>query len=368
MVMGLSMSGQNLISNGSFELKAYCPANFNQSSLNILTGWKQPTGGTPDYFHECSKKAGVPNNIFGEQAAFDGQGYAGLVTFTSSKPNYREYLQFKLKHPLSAGQKVCIEAQITPAEKASFVTDGFGIALTAFQPKSSDQKTLNLEESLANPKLHLIDEAEYWTKISDMFVAKGGEQYLTIGNFRFDRDLTILRRTEADGADMANDWSYVYIDDIVIRPIDSREECSCVNDRIVEVLHDPPLELGEVRELEISTVLFEFDSDKIVSESKEQLKEVVNTMERYSVSFMQIIGHTDIVGQVDYNYELSKRRAQAVIDFMADQGIDPARLQISWKGAGDPVANNDSAEGRAQNRRVEFRILEYKYESYNVED
>ncbi|NNE56411.1 MAG: OmpA family protein, partial [Flavobacteriales bacterium] len=345
LAFGVTATSQNLVSNGGFEQKAYCPVTFNQSSLNILTGWKQPTSGTPDYFHECSKKAGVPKNLFGEQSAYEGGGYAGLVAFTASKPNYREYLQVKLDRPLRSGEKVCVEVELSPAEKAAFVTDGFGIALTSFQPKSTDQKTLNIRPQLQNPRLHLLDETNYWTKISEMVIAEGGEEYVTVGNFTFDRDLTILKRTAAQGADMANDWSYLYIDDIVIKTVEEREECSCVNDLIMEQIHDPPLELGEVREIDISTILFEFDQDVITDESKEQLKSVLKTMEKHGISFMEIIGHTDVIGEDGYNFELSKRRAQAVIDYMADKGIDPSRLQISWRGALEPIANNESDTG-----------------------
>lgn len=357
---------QSLIKNGSFEEKAYCPANFNQSSLNILTHWRQPTQGTPDYFHECSGKAGVPNNVFGKQPAYEGQGYAGLVTFTSGKYNYREYLQIKLDRPLTAGEIVCVEAQLSPADMSLYVTDGFGMFFSTRKLHQGDQKAIRRAPQMENPSLHLINDHGFWTKISDTFVAEGGEEWLTLGNFKYDSDLTILRRTREDGAVDSNNWAYLYIDDLKVKRVDKREDCSCVNDLIKETVHDPPLELGEVREIDISSILFEFDKDIITADSKEELKSVIKLMKRRDVAFMEVIGHTDIVGADGYNFDLSKRRAQAVIDYMAEQGTDPDRLQISWRGANVPVANNDSDLGRAQNRRVEFRILEYKYELYEV--
>ena len=361
-----TLSAQSLIKNGGFEEKAYCPASFNQTSLNILTNWKQPTQGTPDYFHECSRKAGVPGNVFGKQDAYEGQAYAGLVTFTSGKRDYREYLQIKLDRPLTAGEVVCVEAQLSPADMSLFVTDGFGMCFSSGMLKQGNQKVISRKTQVANPRLHLIDEHGFWTKISDTFVAEGGEKWLTLGNFRNDSDLTILRRTREDGAVDANDWAYLYIDDLKVESVDKREDCSCVNDIIEETVHDPPLELGEVREIEMSSILFQFDKDIITTESKEDLKDVIKLMKRRKVAFMEVIGHTDIIGKDGYNFDLSKRRAQAVIDYMSDQGTDPERLQISWRGSNLPVADNDSDLGRAKNRRVEFRILEYKYERYDV--
>ena len=361
-----TLSAQSLIKNGGFEEKAYCPASFNQTSLNILTNWKQPTQGTPDYFHECSRKAGVPGNVFGKQGAYEGKAYAGLVTFTSGKRDYREYLQIKLDRPLTAGEIVCVEVQLSPADMSLFVTDGFGMYFSRGILKQGNQKVISRNTQVGNPRLHLLDEQGFWTKISDTFVAEGGEEWLTLGNFRNDSDLTILRRTREDGAIDANDWAYLYIDDLKVEIVDKREDCSCVNDIIEDTVHDPPLELGEVREIEMRSILFQFDKDIITRESKEDLKEVIKLMKRRKVAFIEVIGHTDIVGENGYNFDLSKRRAQAVIDYMSDQGTDPDRLQISWRGSNLPVADNDSDVGRAKNRRVDFRILEYKYERYNV--
>jgi outer membrane protein OmpA-like peptidoglycan-associated protein len=69
-----------------------------------------------------------------------------------------------------------------------------------------------------------------------------------------------------------------------------------------------------------------------------------------------IEGYTDSVGNDDYNRGLSERRAGAVRSYLVDQGVSSARLTASGKGASDPVASNDTASGRQQNRRVEVII------------
>jgi len=98
-LLALSFSAaiaQNLVPNPSFEENSYCPVTFNQTSLNLITDWRQIATGTPDYFNACSDKAGVPTNVFGNQSAKAGDAYAGLVTFASSKRDYREYLSAPL--------------------------------------------------------------------------------------------------------------------------------------------------------------------------------------------------------------------------------------------------------------------------------
>ena len=72
---------------------------------------------------------------------------------------------------------------------------------------------------------------------------------------------------------------------------------------------------------------------------------------------MQVVGHTDNVGDAGYNQGLSERRANAVADILLDAGIPFARIRTIGRGEAQPVGSNLTAEGRAQNRRVEIVIL-----------
>ena len=71
----------------------------------------------------------------------------------------------------------------------------------------------------------------------------------------------------------------------------------------------------------------------------------------------QILGHTDSIGREGYNMLLSRKRARAVRDFLMHAGIDAARLSADGRGEAEPVADNDTPEGRSQNRRVEIRLF-----------
>ena len=68
----------------------WCPNDYTQSELKTLKGWSQCNAGTPDHFDACAagSASGVPKNIFGSQQPLDGEAYAGLVLYASSKPNY----------------------------------------------------------------------------------------------------------------------------------------------------------------------------------------------------------------------------------------------------------------------------------------
>ena len=71
---------------------------------------------------------------------------------------------------------------------------------------------------------------------------------------------------------------------------------------------------------------------------------------------VEIVGHTDNMGPDVYNMDLSRRRAQAVIDYLTGKGVAEERLSLAYFGETQPVDSNDTREGRANNRRVEFVI------------
>ncbi len=363
LVAMLASTAQNLVINGSFETKSYCPSNFNQQSLNTIAGWWQATDGTPDYFHSCSDKAGVPNNVFGQQPAKDGEAYAGLVTFSvGNKRNYREYLQSKLTRPLMAGEMVCIEMSVNAADYCNYITDGIGILLTEKRVESNLQTELSYMATMSNPRFNMLDESNEWQLLSDVYTAKGGEEYITVGNFKADKELKVIRRTEDLSDKGYGTWSYMYIDDVKVRPVQRKLECSCENEYLASIAVDPPLELGEYKKIKLDAVLFDFDDDALTDDALQQLEEVYILLKKNRAMFMEFSGHTDVMGPDGYNMGLSQRRAQRVIDHLVSKGINAQRLQLTFYGKQQPVANNDTDVGRHQNRRVEFQLLEKKFE------
>lgn len=105
-------------------------------------------------------------------------------------------------------------------------------------------------------------------------------------------------------------------------------------------------------------ILFDVNSDKIKPQSFGVLKDIANVLTENSSVNVNIIGHTDSDGNSSDNLTLSKRRAEAVkASLVKDFGINASRLQTDGKGASQPIASNSTAEGKANNRRVEFLKL-----------
>jgi outer membrane protein OmpA-like peptidoglycan-associated protein len=72
---------------------------------------------------------------------------------------------------------------------------------------------------------------------------------------------------------------------------------------------------------------------------------------------IKVTGHTDNVGSDAYNIDLSKRRAQSLIDFFVAHGLSKDRIEIDFKGESDPIDNNSTPEGKQHNRRVDFVFI-----------
>lgn len=102
-------------------------------------------------------------------------------------------------------------------------------------------------------------------------------------------------------------------------------------------------------------ILFDVNSDKIKPESYGTLKELALVLKEHAEVHIRVVGHTDNDGEENTNLELSKKRAASVKNSLVQEfGIDAGRIQTDGKGESQPVGDNTKAEGKAQNRRVEF--------------
>ena len=114
-----------------------------------------------------------------------------------------------------------------------------------------------------------------------------------------------------------------------------------------------------------SGLLFDFDSAALRANAEQDLAEFAESMQDFPETNILIVGHTDAKGSADYNQQLSERRAGSAADYLGRRGLDSDRLITTGKGESEPVATNETAEGRQQNRRVEVAI--YATEEYREE-
>lgn len=106
-------------------------------------------------------------------------------------------------------------------------------------------------------------------------------------------------------------------------------------------------------------IYFRTNRSTIKPESYALLDEIAGILVKHDeIKLVEIAGHTDSQGRDSYNLKLSDGRAKAVADYLVDAGVAEARLQAKGYGETEPIGDNETEEGRAANRRVEFRILE----------
>lgn len=196
---------QNLVLNPSFEDYNACPTGlsglaFTPTYIDFPTvkHWVSPLKqATPDYFNACApmtQGVGVPDNSFGYQQARTGSGYTGIIAWESEYKNgqltldYSEYIQTKLAHPLQAGERYCVtyyvSASATNKLQYNYIAiDELGINFAHNQTSVSSGYLMNLHYDLITPVGMFLSDTLGWTKVQEIYTARGGEEWMTIGRF-----------------------------------------------------------------------------------------------------------------------------------------------------------------------------------------
>ena len=229
---------QNLVKNHSFENAWSCPEDYNGYAVKFpFPDWINPNNGTPDLMHSCSAlRAGVPENFAGYMYPYDGGAYAGIILremFDDSLRVYkgvsREYLQTKLTEPLKKNTLYCVKFYYVNAKKSMYSVDALGITLTVEQIKAKNADRILQRPQITNRPGHIMDNMDEWTEFCGYYRARGGENYLTIGNF-WDNSTTQYVTNKNEYSDSAFFYAYYLIDNVSVFEIESEFECGCLND------------------------------------------------------------------------------------------------------------------------------------------
>ncbi|MDR1006593.1 MAG: OmpA family protein [Bacteroidales bacterium] len=366
----------DLIYNPSFEEHLTCPNKIEAyGEMTEVLGWWQPTGGSSDYYNKCGKKqTSVPKNKLGIQMPRSGVGMVGIYT---SKTTYREYIQTQLKEKLLKGEKYKLTFYVSLSEYSSGAIATIGGLFTTYKLSDTVREMLAINErtmhdfnvkekrttyfkpQVVNPFEKPLTNTQQWMKIEGEFVAQGGEQYLTIGNF-YPSD----KSNVVDIADLTYllPGAYYYIDDVslVCLTCGMPKQIAAVSEggspiTITKQKEKKPYEVGQV--VVLKDIFFDFDKSILLPQSYIELNNLLDVLNKYPQMTIELRGHTDNYGTDAYNLPLSQRRAAAVYDYLIAHGIDKSRLSYKGYGAKIPIADNNTDEGRAKNRRVEFSIL-----------
>ncbi len=224
----------NLVPNPSFEDTVSCPTD---GDIIRAKFWANPTTYSPDYFNQCVVATGpgdsfsVPNNWYGIQTARTGRAYGGFILHAIG--DNREYIQANLLSSLTAGEKYNVSFYVAVADSSPYATNDVGLYLSNNAISSTTSKFLPYFPQISNnPISKPLTTANTWNKIQGTYKAIGGEQYITIGNFKDDANSDT---THLNNGAWGVQFSYYYIDDVSVTLLDTTigiNDISILNNKI----------------------------------------------------------------------------------------------------------------------------------------
>lgn len=340
----------NIVPNPGFERFSNPPTNWTYKGSTfgeIVKYWSSATTASPDVY---GQGVHVPQDWrekgFGDQKPHGGESMAGLTLFgcTNGKPHCREYIEIQLSEPLVVGQTYYVEFWTTHLQK-SLQINNLGAYFSVGEIKRATDEILVREAQVLATNLVPAPEGK-WVKVSGYFQAKYEAEYIVIGNFNDDENtLSELYREDCFN------YAYYYIDDVLVKKSPPYRPVPVKPDDLTL----QKLETGKT--FLLKSIFFEFDRDELMPRSYVELNKLLKIMRLHPKMVIEIVGHTDNLGEDDYNLNLSMRRARAVASFLIDNKIATTRLRFRGEGESKPIATNDTDEGRAQNRRVEFVVV-----------
>jgi hypothetical protein len=215
-------SQYNLVPNSSFEFFSECPnMSLNYCSINVVEQWQGTITNSTDYFNSCATTfiCNVPfiSSSIQFQYAENGVGFAGLWISNGYSVNYREYLQVQLNESLISNKFYFIKFYTNNSNGTFYACNNIGVYFSAINinPNNEDS-VIHVNPQILKYRNPIISDTLNWVEISGIYQAQGGEEYITIGNFKYDSETDTLNTGNG-----TYPGAYYYIDDVSVIPIDS---------------------------------------------------------------------------------------------------------------------------------------------------
>ncbi len=342
----------NIVPNPGFEKYASQPLGWTYKGAvfgEVVKYWFSATTASPDIYGPGVR---VPvdwaEKGFGKEKPRSGKNMAGLTVWgcTNGKPHCREFIEIQMAEPLVVGQTYYVEFWVMPLARSLFINQ-IGAYFSVGEIKRTTDELLVREAQVRADKVVRATKGQ-WAKVSGYFQAKYEAEFILIGNFTEDN---LTQTEEPPGVPEPFNYAYYYVDDVLVKKSPPFLPVPVKPDDLSLV----KLEKGKT--IQLKNIYFEFDKDELMPRSTVELNKLLKIMRDHPKLSIEIVGHTDSYGNDAYNLDLSKRRAQSVINFLTQNKISATRLKARGEGENNPVAGNNTDEGRAQNRRVEFIVL-----------
>lgn len=359
-----------MIENGGFEL-AETGEMKKFHWLELADGWRSATYIKADLFSEGAKGAGqsIPKNEYGTQATIDGSNYAGFRAYSKDPKKERTYIGRNLVKQMEKNKTYCIKINVSLADLSRYAVNNIGVNVTKSRVQTGNDKSIiapNFQiRQVLNP---VISEREGWATICGTYTANGGEGAIIIGCFAEDDDLKIEKMTKPKGETETQILdAYYYLENVEVNEVESSAMCICGDEEIKEVvIYSPPFmdfdALSTEEKIVNSTVYFGQESASISAVAERDLETFAEFLKANSSIKLKLTGHMDLVEFEDSKTksrltDIGARRAENIITFFVERGIDRSRFTVQDKAASTPLSKYKTPMQLAKNRRVEFTQL-----------
>lgn len=364
--------GQNFLINGGFE------------DTNICSEYKAPCA--PEAWFRIPP-TDVNVNTKKSNAIYKGNTSELVVVENNKKPiDYRVFLYTMLIKPLEKDTIYQFTLYINPLHHTNFE---LGVKLTDHEIVSGELNPIDYNADFKITPQHSIKESKTgdWQKMSLTYTAKGGERFITLGNF----DNEPLKQIEDIKPNNTFGDIIYLLDEISITPIhqnySSNLDTIGLKNQLYQQNHrhtnrtrlskdqiitlttlDQPKSSLYPKTFQVDTIppkmvfeipdlAFDFDKSTIKSEYFDRLDSILQIINSVQPRRIGIIGHTDNIGEIEYNEILSLNRAQSVQHYMKSRLRKKyATFTVLGKGELEPIADNNTSLGRSRNRRVVISI------------
>lgn len=368
-----SFAQYDLVDNGSFEETDGKVKKL--GNLNSASGWYSPTATKPDLFIAGKvPEINVPQNVYGTEEAKSGSSYAGIVAFSYGDKVPRTYIMSRLSEPMKKGQKYCVQYSISLAEGSKYAISGMGAMLTK-KEFGVDSKSSIVEEETSVISDKMFSATFDWDKVCGIYIAEGGERYVTIGNFRSNEDTKSEKNKTPKGVTAEQIIAaYYYIDDVSIVELNGDMQCDCATSDPSEtystLIYQKQVVVDDKKmtdkdKLNAQELYFAFGSNELTPLARDVLNNIADLMKANPNLKLQILSHSDKVedevGEKKPEYaDMTNKRLSSVMEFLTAMGIDESRLLPVPKGNGidnPEIRSYDDEEMiQAKNRRVTFKV------------
>ena len=360
----------NLVMDSSFELDdVKLLKTYGQLPI-MLKNWGSPNESKADLYNTMAKasKVAIPKNDMGTEEAFEGSGFAGFRAFTKDPKKTRSYLQAKLSKKLVKDKLYCVKFNVSLSDLSKWGTNNVGIYFSDRKLQNANTNALTFIPQITEKSNAPIVTMSGWETICGTFLSTGKEEYFIIGCFGEEDNIKlekVIKPATQEGMIMAD--AYYYIDNVEVIEIESVDGCFCgkTEDRDPDLIYSRSsakkidMKPGEI--VNATSVWFSYLSVELPAMFEAELQEVAKLMQSNPSMKVELTGHTDNDEQNETKTKkiyvgLALRRAEAVKQFLVDNGVSASNISVVGKDNSMPATDKTTPMGKAQNRRVTFQV------------